>query len=120
MSEGILDQLPPDLPVPVDDGAAAHLTGMRLPPVALPATDGSAVRLDQLPGWTVVFAYPRTGRPDEEPLGGWAAWNAIPGARGCTPHACSFRDLFGDFAALRVAVLGLSTQDTAYQREAVE
>jgi peroxiredoxin len=112
--------LPDDLPVPVDDGAADHLPGMALPPVALPATDGTTVRLDSLPRRTVVFAYPRTGRPGEEPPGGEAGWNAIPGARGCTPEACSFRDEHARFAALGVRVLGLSTQDTDFQREAVE
>jgi peroxiredoxin len=111
--------LPPDLPVPVDDGAADHLVGMALPAVVLPATDGTTVRLDD-PGAppTVVFAYPRTGRPDEDPPGGLEAWNAIPGARGCTPQACGYRDRFDEFVALGVRVFGLSTQDTAYQSEA--
>jgi peroxiredoxin len=112
--------LPADLPVPNDDGAAKHLPGAGLPPIALPATDATTVRLDELPGRTVVFAYPRTGRPGEESPGGDAAWNAIPGARGCTPEACSFRDEYGRFGALGVRVFGLSTQDPEYQREAVE
>jgi peroxiredoxin len=109
-----------DLPVPEDDGAADHLRGVALPPVALPATDGGVVRLDELPGRSVVFAYPRTGRPGEEPPGGEAGWNAIPGARGCTPEACSFRDEAARFRALGARVFGLSTQGTAYQREAVD
>jgi peroxiredoxin len=113
-------RLPDDLPAPEDDGAADHLRDTALPPIALPATDGTSVRLDELPGRTVVFAYPRTGRPGEEPPGGEAGWNAIPGARGCTPEACSFRDEIGRFGALGVRVLGLSTQDTDYQHEAVE
>jgi peroxiredoxin len=113
-------QLPNDLPVPEDDGAADHLRGAPLPPVALTSTDGEIVRLDELPGRSVVFAYPRTGRPGEEPPGGEAGWNAIPGARGCTPEACSFRDEAERFGALGVRVFGLSTQDTDYQREAVE
>jgi peroxiredoxin len=113
-------QLPDDLPVPEDDGAADHLTGTPLPPVALAATDGTTVRLDELPGRSVVFAYPRTGRPGEELPGGEAAWNAIPGARGCTPEACSFRDEIDRFRELGVRVFGVSTQDTEYQREAVE
>jgi peroxiredoxin len=112
--------LPDDLPVPEDDGAADHLRGAALPPVALAATDGSTVRLHELPGLTVVFAYPRTGRPGEEPPGGEAGWNAIPGARGCTPEACSFRDELARFHALGARVFGLSTQDTDYQREAVD
>src|SRR3712207_4534122 len=97
-------RLPPDLPVPEDDGAADHLLGTPLPPAGLPATDGTVVRLDQLPGRSVVFAYPRTGRPGEEPPGGEAGWNAIPGARGCTPEACSFRDEIDRFRELGVRV----------------
>jgi peroxiredoxin len=112
--------LPDDLPVPEDDGAADHLRGAPLPPIALSATDGTLVRLDELPGRSVVFAYPRTGRPGEEPPGGETEWNAIPGARGCTPEACSFRDESARFGALGVRVFGLSTQDTDYQCEAVE
>lgn len=111
---------PADLPVPDDDGAARHLPGAALPALALPATDGTSVRLDELPGRTVVFAYPRTGRPGEEPPGGELGWNAIPGARGCTPEACSFRDEIARFRALGVRVHGLSAQDTDYQREAAE
>ena len=113
-------RLPDDLPAPHDDGAADHLRGVPLPPVALPATDGASVRLDELIGRSVVFAYPRTGRPGEESPGGDDAWNAIPGARGCTPEACSFRDELSRFDELGVRVFGLSTQDTGYQREAVE
>ena len=113
--------LPPDLPVPVDDGAADHLPGAAVPPIELAATDGTTVRLDgPAAPRTVVFAYPRTGRPNEEPPGGTAAWDAIPGARGCTPQACGYRDLHAAFADLGVRVFGLSTQDTAYQREAAE
>jgi peroxiredoxin (alkyl hydroperoxide reductase subunit C) len=118
MDERSLTTLPSDLPVPVDDGAAAHLTGMRLPHVALAATDGSSVDLSALPGTVVVFAYPRTGRPGEPSL--VEDWDQIPGARGCTPHTSRFRDLHGEFTALGARVYGLSTQDTAYQREMVE
>jgi peroxiredoxin len=113
-------QLPDDLPVPEDDGAADHLAGMPLPPVVLGATDGTRVRLDELRGRTVVFAYPRTGRPGEPSPGGDDEWDAIPGARGCTPQACSFRDEYAKFAAVDARVFGLSTQDTAYQQEAAE
>ncbi len=110
--------LPTDLPAPVDDGAAAHLTGTKLPDLPLSATDGSTVNLARLTGRTVVYIYPRTGRPGQAlPTG----WDAIPGARGCTPQSCSFRDHFADLKRLGVGRLyGLSTQETAYQREAVE
>jgi len=118
MDERSLLTLPPDLPVPVDDGAAAHLAGTRIPHVALAATDGSTVDLAAIPGLVVVFAYPRTGRPGEPSL--VDDWDMIPGARGCTPHTCGFRDLHAEFGALGARVFGLSTQDTAYQREMVE
>ena len=110
--------LPADLPVPQDDGAARHLTGMRLPSVSLEATDGSQVDLSKLSGRTVVYIYPRTGVPGRSMPDGW---NEIPGARGCTPQSCGFRDHFAELERLGVArVFGLSTQDSAYQREAVE
>ena len=109
--------LPEDLPVPEDDGAADHLRGAAVPPVVLPATTGDTLRLDELPGRTVLFCYPRTGRPDEELPPGW---NAIPGARGCTPEACGFRDAHQQFAELGVRVLALSTQSSDYQREMAE
>jgi peroxiredoxin len=110
--------LPDDLPVPQDDGAARHLVGMRLPAIALPATDGAKVDLAALAGRTVVYVYPRTGRPGVVLPEGW---DGIPGARGCTPQSCSFRDHFAELKALGVAHLfGLSTQDTDYQREAAE
>jgi peroxiredoxin len=112
-----IHSLPTDLPVPEDDGAADHLLNAAVPAVARPATTGDDVRLDQLPGRTVLFCYPRTGRPDEELPPGW---NAIPGARGCTPEACGFRDAHAQFTELGVRVLALSTQDAAYQREMAE
>lgn len=106
------------LPQPVDDGAARHLNAAALADVVLPATDGSEVALGRLPGRTVLYIYPMTGRP------GVALpedWNAIPGARGCTPQSCAFRDHHADLLAAGAArVFGLSTQDTAYQREAAE
>jgi len=116
-----LYQLPADLPIPVDDGAAKHLIGLRLPPIALPSTDGSSVRLDQLNvPFTVVYCYPRTGRPDADAPGGIAAWNAIPGARGCTPQSCAYRDHSQELRQLGAIVYGLSTQTSDYQREAVQ
>jgi peroxiredoxin len=110
--------LPPDIPAPQDDGAARHLTGMKLPDVALAATSGPAVNLSKLKGRTVLYIYPRTGVPGVDAPEGW---DAIPGARGCTPQSCGFRDHFADLKALGVAHLyGLSTQNTDYQREAAE
>ena len=111
-------ELPKDLPVPQDDGACDHLTGMNLPAIMLRSTRGRTVDLSKLKGTTVVYIYPRTGRPDQElPTG----WNAIPGARGCTPQSCAFRDHYQELKDLGVAELfGLSTQDTAYQQEVVE
>jgi peroxiredoxin len=114
-----LTSLPAGLPVPRDDGAAAHLAGLRLPPVTLPATDGSTVRLDALGGGrTVLYVYPLTGRPGVDLPEGW---DTIPGARGCTPEACGFRDHHDD---LREAgggrVYGLSSQTGDYQRELVD
>jgi peroxiredoxin len=110
--------LPDNLSVPQDDGATRHLKGLRLPDLALASTDGAAVNLSSLKGRTVVYVYPRTGRPGVPAPDGW---DAIPGARGCTPQSCSFRDHFADLRRLGVAQLfGLSTQDGDYQREAVE
>ena len=110
--------LPADLPVPRDDGAARHPTGRKLPALALAATDGSRVDLSKLRGRTVVYIYPRTGVPGQASPEGW---DQIPGARGCTPQSCSFRDHFAELKRLGVAQLfGLSTQDTAYQSEAAE
>jgi peroxiredoxin len=108
--------LPPNIPAPQDDGAARHLSGAQLPDLALPATAGPAVNLAKLKGRTVVYVYPRTGVPGVDTLPGW---DQIPGARGCTPQSCGFRDHFGELKRLGVAQLfGLSTQDTAYQTEA--
>jgi peroxiredoxin len=104
------------IPAPADDGAAAHLVGMTIPPVSLIATDDTAVTLSALPGRTVVFAYPRTGEPGK--IGLVDDWDMIPGARGCTPQTCAFRDLFADLKAAGAShVFGLSTQSNAYQAE---
>ncbi len=108
--------LPPGIPTPQDDGGARHLAGMKLPDLALPATSGEQVNLSTLAGRTVVYIYPRTGVPGVDAPPGW---DDIPGARGCTPQSCGFRDHFGELKRLGVAQLhGLSTQDTAYQQEA--
>jgi peroxiredoxin len=109
--------LPDNLPVPVDDGACNHLRGMALPSIPLLSTDGRVVDLQGLTGWTVLYTYPRTGRPEEADS---PAWDAIPGARGCTPQSCGYRDAYDEFRRLGVRVFGLSTQTGEYQREAVE
>jgi peroxiredoxin len=110
------ENLPSDLPVPEDDGAADHLTGQELPHLALAATDGSTVDLSELgDGRTVVYVYPMTGKPGVTLPDGW---DQIPGARGCTPEACGFRDHFAELqAAGAKRVFGLSSQDTGYQTE---
>ena len=111
--------LPTNLPAPVDDGAADHLLDSRVPDVSLPATDGREISLAAVKGSrVVVYAYPRTGRPGESPL--VEDWDLIPGARGCTPETCGFRDHHAEMQAAGAEVFGLSTQDTAYQQELVE
>ena len=107
-SDDILS-LPSDLPVPVDDGMASHLLGLSVVPRSLPATTEDLVDLSALTGRTVVYCYPRTGRPDQEPPEGW---DLIPGARGCTPQSCAFRDHHHELEGLGTRVFGLNTQDT--------
>ena len=107
--------LPPNLPRPVDDGACAHLPGMDLPELTLAATSGPPVRLDRFATpWSVIYAYPRTGVPDEDTP---PDWDAIPGARGCTPQNCAFRDHYAELRAVGASVYGLSTQTTEHQQE---
>lgn len=109
--------LPANLPRPVDDGAAAHLQGLPMPKILLPSTGGRTVDLSTLgTPRSVIYCYPRTGVPGE-PLP--EGWDMIPGARGCTPQSCGFRDLVEEFKKLRVDVFGFSTQSTEYQQEAV-
>ena len=104
------------IPAPSDDGGAAHLPGTKIPSVSLSATDGTAVDLSALSGRTVVFAYPRTGEPGKVSL--VDDWDMIPGARGCTPQTCSFRDLYAELKSAGAEhVFGLSTQSNAYQAE---
>src|SRR5579872_5104418 len=106
------------LPQPADDGGADHLPGMLLPSIPLQATSGATIDLSTLQGRTVVYIYPRTGQPGIPLPDGW---DAIPGARGCTPQSCSFRDHFAELKNLGVNHLfGLSTQDTPYQREVAD
>jgi peroxiredoxin len=113
-----LAAIPADLPAPLDDGACDHLVGLAMPAIVLEATRGGPVDLAALPaGRTVLFAYPMTGKPGVALPDGW---DAIPGARGCTPQNCAFRDQHAAFVGLGAGVLGLSTQTTAYQAEMAE
>jgi peroxiredoxin len=108
-------ELPEGLPIPTDDGASDHLQGMRLPSVILTSTAGESIDLSTLPGKTVVYCYPMTGSPGSDLPAGW---DEIPGARGCTPQSCAFRDHHAEIKALGARVFGLSTQSSGYQREA--
>jgi peroxiredoxin len=115
MTEGSTYGLPPDLPVPTDDGACDRLPGRSLPALRLQSTSGRDVDLSRVGGRVVVYCYPHTGRPGEPTAEGW---DAIPGARGCTPQSCSFRDRHGELRLAGVTVFGLSGDDAEWQREA--
>lgn len=112
-----LNTLPDDLPVPDDDGQAAHLLGQELPSISLRSTNGALLDLADLRGLTVIYAYPMTGKPGTDLP---KDWNLIPGARGCTPQACSYRDHFAELQALNASLYGLSTQSSDYQKEMAE
>ena len=108
------NQLPPDLPIPIDDGATNHLIGMTLPNISLKSTRGDSISVGNFNGKLVIYCYPMTGQPNV-PLP--EGWDQIPGARGCTPQSCSFRDHYQDIQALGAEVIGLSVQTTDYQKE---
>ena len=110
-----LSQLPIDLPIPKDDGAAKHLERSHLPNIQLKSTDGNLVDISRLDGWYAIYIYPMTGQPNVPLPNGW---DSIAGARGCTPQSCSFRDYFDELDELNVNVYGISTQTTEYQLEA--
>jgi peroxiredoxin len=103
------------LTAPEDDGAADHLSGCRVPSIELPASDGRRIHLDEFGARIVVFVYPGIGGPGRDDL--LEAWTALPGARGCTPEACGFRDELTEFRAEGVEVFGLSSQSSSSQRE---
>ncbi|MGE5283270.1 MAG: peroxiredoxin [Chloroflexota bacterium] len=110
-------RLPADLPAPEDDGAADHLLGIQLPRITLPSSRGGPIDVSTLGDLAVVYVYPRTGTPGEPlPTG----WNDIPGARGCTPQACAYRDALADFEALGASVIGIGAQSPDEQRELAE
>ena len=110
-------ELPDDLPVPEDDGAADHLLGSAVPSLRLPSTRGGETDLTDTSERLVVYVYPRTGKPGEPSPAGW---DDIPGARGCTPQSCAYRDSLAEFEALGAAVIGVSAQSTDEQREFAE
>lgn len=101
--------LPNNLPMPIDDGACQHLNGLSLPSLALETSDGDVIDLAELTGLTVIYIFPMMADPNKAlPLG----WNDIPGARGCTPQSCSFRDFIQPLRQLNATVFGLSNQST--------
>jgi peroxiredoxin len=112
-----INQLPADLPIPQDDGSTNHLRGMKLPNVSLNATNGKTINLGEIKGKLVIYCYPMTGQPNVDLPDGW---DQIPGARGCTPQSCSFRDHYQELQALGAEVVGLSVQTTEYQKEMVD
>ena len=112
-----LNKLPKKLPIPRNDGAASHLVGKQIPRINLTTTDGGYFDIGKTVGKVVFYFYPMTGRPDV-PLP--PGWNEIPGARGCTPQSCSYRDHYKELVELGAEVFGLSTQSTDYQKEMVE
>ena len=114
---GSFAELPKDLPVPIDDGACNHLLNQVLPSIVLSSTQGRDVDLSAIAGRVAIYCYPMTGKPDV-PLP--EGWDQIPGARGCTPQSCAFRDHHQELERLEAQVYGLSTQSTEYQQEAVE
>jgi peroxiredoxin len=109
-----VNELPTDLPVPLDDGSTNHLKGMRLPKISLQATNGKRIDLADIKGRLVIYCYPMTGQPNVALPDGW---DQIPGARGCTPQSCSFRDHYQELQVLGAQVVGLSVQTTEYQKE---
>jgi len=118
MRSDSLHTLPDGLPIPPDDGSCDHLRGMVLPDIVLRSTAGGVVSLASLGrGFTVLYCYPRTGVVGRDPPGGLAAWDSIPGMRGCTPQACSYRDHNDELRRLGARVFGISTQSPEYQLE---
>jgi len=114
---GNLNTLPANLPRPKDDGGARHLKGMAIPDLELPSTANRRVNLSTISApRLVLYAYPMTGQPGKALPEGW---DDIPGARGCTPETCGFRDHHKELAKLHAEVFGISTQSTAYQQEMV-
>ena len=118
MMDEDLPSISSDLPEPIDDGATDHLLGLKFPDIKLVASNGRLIDVSNSPRRTVIYVYPRTGVPDEGVF--YEGWKAIPGASGCTPQSCSFRDHYQELQDLGVDLFGLSTQDSKFQQEAVE
>lgn len=112
-----LNSLPDNLPIPLDDGACRHLIEQLIPNIALKSTNNDLINTSKIKGWVVIYCYPKTGHPDKQLPEGW---DSIPGARGCTPQSCAYRDHFQTLTQLNTQVFGLSTQDTEYQKEAAD
>ena len=114
-----LTKLPDNLPIPIDDGACSHLLHAPIPSINLQTTRHESINLSPLQGWLVIYCYPMTGNPDHPMPAEWN-WNQIPGARGCTPQACAYRDHAEQLDVLGAKVFGLSTQSIEQQREATQ
>lgn len=111
----VIFSIPTDLPIPLDDGACNHLENMQIPNAYLWSTDEQEINLSSLSGWSVIFCYPMTGRPNVPIPEGWVQ---IPGAAGCTPQACSYRDNHAELKRNGVSIYGISTQTSEAQKEA--
>ncbi len=109
------EKLPEDLPVPIDDNSCDHLVGGKLPPIEMMRHDGRKINLSEIGGRSVLYFYPMTGVPGEPLPDGW---NEIPGARGCTPESCGFRDRVDEFGKLNATIFGISAQAPEQQLEA--
>ena len=117
MTKNTYNELPDNLPVPLDDGACNHLKGEKIPAIELNSTSGNTINLSKIENKVVLYFYPLTGKPGKSLPDGW---DQIPGARGCTPQACSFRDHYKELKELDAQVFGISTQTSGYQKEVVE
>ncbi len=116
-SPDLISTIPLNLPMPIDDGACGHLENAILPDICLLGTDDQEINLSRLTGWNVIFCYPMTGRPGFTIPDGWLQ---IPGAAGCTPQVCSYRNEISFFRSKGISIFGLSTQTTEIQKEAVK
>ncbi|VAW52529.1 Alkyl hydroperoxide reductase subunit C-like protein [hydrothermal vent metagenome] len=112
-----LYQLPEGLPVPVDDGACNHLEGAPFPSMLITVTPHATYDFSKEKGINIIFFYPMIGHPDSLPMTGW---NEIPGARGCTPQALSYKNYFRQITKLGVRLFGASSQALKEQNDAID